>query len=247
MNNIIINIPHSATKFPNEFKKRLLVNNKKFKEEMRLLTDSYTDEIFYNKDCDNLICEYSRLYCDVERFKDDSIEIMAKRGMGVVYEKTTDRKDLIRIDKEYKEGIISSYYDAYHNRLNELADIILKEYDQCIIIDGHSFSEKWAKIVNESKKPYPDICIGYDTEFSNKHLIDELKKCVEKYGFSYEENYPFSGAIVPSTYYLKKDKRITSIMIEINKKIYMDENTSEKKDMFSDIKNMVQEYIRKIC
>ena len=49
MNNIIINIPHSSYELPDEFKKRLLIEKEKLEEEMRILTDSLTDEIFYNE------------------------------------------------------------------------------------------------------------------------------------------------------------------------------------------------------
>lgn len=245
MNNVIINIPHSSYKLPDEFKRRLLINDDKLKEELRILTDSFTDKLFYNENCYNLICEYSRLYCDVERFKDDAIELMSQRGMGAVYERTTDGEKLIETDMEYKESIIKNYYDDYHNRLHLITDKILGRNEQCIIIDGHSFSEEWVKLIGNFDGEYPDICIGYDMEFCNDYYLDALKEIIKKYNFSYAENFPFAGSIVPELYYLRKDKRVISVMIEINKKIYMDENMV-KNDKFDVLKDMIQEYIRVI-
>jgi hypothetical protein len=36
---------------------------------------------------DKIIAPFSRIFCDVERFSDDELEVMAKSGMGVLYEK----------------------------------------------------------------------------------------------------------------------------------------------------------------
>ena len=49
------------------------------------MTDLGIDELFKDYECIKVIPKYSRLYCDVERFKDDDKEIMSKYGEGVVY------------------------------------------------------------------------------------------------------------------------------------------------------------------
>ena len=70
MNKVIINIPHSSTKLTNEFLDRMSISHKELQEQLNILTDYYTDELFENKKCFNLVCRHSRLLCDVERFKD---------------------------------------------------------------------------------------------------------------------------------------------------------------------------------
>jgi N-formylglutamate amidohydrolase len=50
-----------------------------------------------------------------------------------------------------------------------------------------------------------------------------MKNYFESIGFTVDKNNPFSGSIVPTKFY-RKDKRVKSIMIEINKKIYMKNN-----------------------
>ena len=41
-------------------------------------------------------------------------------------------------------------------------------------------------------------------------------------GLSVEINYPYSGSLVPNYVFNKKiDKKVVSIMIEINKRIYL--------------------------
>ena len=64
--------------------------------EMLKLTDWYTDDLFYSEGDEMIKAEFSRIFCDPERFTDDSQEIMAQYGMGVLYEKN-DEGEVIRI------------------------------------------------------------------------------------------------------------------------------------------------------
>ena len=46
------------------------------------MSDFKVDKLFENIDAEKVKCKYSRLYCDVERFKDDELEEMSKYGQG---------------------------------------------------------------------------------------------------------------------------------------------------------------------
>ena len=50
--------------------------------EMLKLTDWYTDDLFYSQDDEIIKADFSRIFCDPERFTDDALEIMAQHGMG---------------------------------------------------------------------------------------------------------------------------------------------------------------------
>jgi N-formylglutamate deformylase len=49
-------------------------------------------------------------------------------------------------------------------------------------------------------------------------------------------NSPFAGSIVPSIYY-QKNKNVHSIMIEINRNLYMDNLTIERGKNFATVRN----------
>jgi len=55
-------------------------------------------------------------------------------------------------------------------------------------------------------------------------------------------NRPFAGTFVPNRYY-RQDKRVNSIMIEVNRSLYMDEATGGKNQSFNQIKNLMTEFI----
>lgn len=70
--------------------------------EIKLLTDWYMDELFYNENATIAKAEFSRIFCDVERFADDSREVMAKYRMGVCYELTDDGQRLRHMSDDLK-------------------------------------------------------------------------------------------------------------------------------------------------
>ena len=64
-------------------------------------------------------------------------------------------------------------------------------------------------------------------------------------GFSVDFNTPFSGSIVPSSYY-EINKRVISIMIELRRDLYMDEKTFKKNETFDKTKNELSKVIQTI-
>ena len=202
--NIIINNPHSSTYIPETFLERVTINNEELEQEVELLTDLYTDDLFANKDCNIIRADISRIVCDMERFGDDSKEQMSNVGMGVIYTRTSKGKKLIEFDSEYRNTILANYYDSYYNRFEKLTRSILNRYGRCNIIDGHSFSIELLKRLGILYKNSPDICIGFEDEFCDSDILNLLKEHFEKHGLSVAFNYPYAGSIVPNKYYVKK-------------------------------------------
>ncbi len=84
----------------------------------------------------------------------------------------------------------------------------------------------------------PNICIGTDEFHTPDWLTDKAMDLFQKAGYSVAVNRPYSGSIVP-LYYYQVDKRVASIMIEINRGLYMDEETGLKTPEFSSVKDTI--------
>ena len=82
MDNIILHIPHASLHLPTDFWRDITVDKEIIERELRFIADYKVDELVKNIDSHKIIAKYSRLYCDVERFRDDEAESMAKLGMG---------------------------------------------------------------------------------------------------------------------------------------------------------------------
>lgn len=228
---ILIHIPHSSLYIPRIYKKISLVSEEELEKENIFMCDNKIDELIDNKE-QSLIFNYSRLYCDVERFRDDS-EIMNKYGMGYIYTKTSTGKKIFDSPSLSHKKEIDLIYENHHKKLDDYVTRILNKYNKCIIIDMHSYSDhQVANLFNYQNTP--DICLGTEEAYYNRELIDTIKEYFENYGYSVMLNYPYSGSIIPNKYFNKTNTNIFSIMIELNKRIYID-NFEEFKIIFNNL------------
>jgi len=214
-NTFILHIPHSSTHIP--FTDGYI--NDLYKNEIQLLTDHATDKIFDIKGIDKLVCGFSRVFCDVERFADSNKEPMANFGMGMIYTHTDDGQKMRDIDNKLFTKIKNQYYQKYHNEFSELVGSKINEYGVARIIDCHSFTSTPFKRDLDQIPHRADICIGTDPFNTPKYLFDYIYNFFKNHHFSVTHNSPYTGTITPQMY--QNDKRVESIMIEINRDLYM--------------------------
>ena len=242
MSKLILHIPHSSITIPDKFYERDIVISREKLHEFNLnMTDLYTNELFNDDSFASIIFDYSRVFCDVEKFADDSMEPMSKYGMGTIYTKTNNNEFIGNVTTEYKNYVLENVYYPYHKDMTDIVNELLKQ-DDVIMIDCHSFSKEI--IMTDTKSDLPDICIGINnddsTELKLTSLVEEYFKSL---GYSVKINYPYSGTMVPNN--LKKgDKNFYSLMIEINKNIYLENN--EKSKNFDKLKEQILNLFQKI-
>ena len=91
----------------------------------------------------------------------------------------------------------------------------------------------------DKRTDLPDICIGFDELYYNENLVNYIKTYFEKLGYTIALNYPYSGTIIPNKYIQEKSDNLYSVMIEINKKLYLD-NENNKITNFNTLKKQIQ-------
>jgi len=244
MNHLILHIPHASTHIPfvDGFNLSLI------EAEQQLLTDWETDKIFDVPEVTKLICGFSRIFCDVERLPDE-MESMYQFGRGFFYTHTDNGKELRREIHQIKNRIYEDYYLKHHRSLNAAVVEKLNQYNRLLIIDCHSFSDEPFKTDLDKNTGRPDICIGTD----NFHTPNRLTECMVAFflnkGYSVRVNSPYSGTIVPLEFY-KKEPKVKSIMIEINRKLYMQINgeiiSAKVKELNGYIKTMINEFTKNL-
>jgi len=237
---LILHIPHSSTYSPETFE---VLEGVSLEKELQRMTDWFTDELFDFEEAAKLVFPYSRLYCDVERFRSDRNEVMAKKGMGVCYTQTSHGIELREVSSKEKVFIKSTIYDTHHKKLELLAEEELEEQGSVLIIDCHSFSN--TPLPHEDSIARPDICLGTDSFHTPTELIEYVCKYFEKEGLTVAINEPFAGTMVPLKFY-GKDKRVKSIMIEINRKLYLDEKFGRNEN-FNRIKEIIYDLLKDIA
>jgi N-formylglutamate deformylase len=236
---LLLHIPHSGLVIPEEYRGIYLYPQLLTTKALQA-ADLYTEELF-RLPVDSLIFPYSRLLCDVERFRNPADEAMSKLGMWICYTHDMQGQELAHFDKQHVEQILTNYYDLHHLNLTQMVTSKLRQWGQVLIIDCHSFPENL---------PYykpgirPDICLGTDNYHTPLPLVTMAKTFLEKCGYSVAINYPFSGSLVPMQFY-QKEQRIYSLMLEINRRLYCD-TTNEKLRTFTKVQQDLRDFLGQI-
>ena len=203
MKNIVLNIPHSSVNgifdesIGNWPRNPFFINDC-----VNQWTDWWTDMLFTVSEVENVskvVFPYSRFVCDAERLCEDVLE---RLGHGIIYTEFEGYKrgKLSAESKEFLKRLWQKHQDNLKSHLNE----------NSVIVDCHSFP---------SIKSNTDICIGFNDDWSyDERLVNDVRKIFKDYGYSVEFNAPYSNSITPYTGFKYK-----SLMIEVNKKVYMNE------------------------
>lgn len=230
---MILHIPHSSI---NTLNKKFLCD---VNLELDRMTDIDTDKLFDFPNATKIVFPISRLICDVERFEDDNMEEMAKKGMGVCYTTNSFGKPLRKVSDTERSEIIKKFYQPHHKALTEAVEEELRQKGAALVIDCHSFSNVPLPHEDDKTTPRPDICIGIDNFHTPKELINEVVEYFKYCGYSVAINSPFSGTLIPMKYY-QKDKNVQGIMIELNRNLYIDKSDFER------LKNELQLFLFKL-
>jgi N-formylglutamate amidohydrolase len=249
---VLLHIPHASLTIPKDQLSGYLIDAEQIENELLLVTDRYTDELFKCYLAESLVFEVNRTVVDPERFREDHLEVMASRGMGAVYTHTSGG---IRMrDVVDREPLLKKYYDPHHQQLNLWAEGAMKEFYRCLIVDCHSYPSSPLASDLDQSPIRPMFCVGTDENHTPPALTELVVSALESLaselfpelppGFSeaVSVNRPYKGTLVPSNFY-RREPRVTSIMIEVNRCLYMDEQTGEKLDSFDTIQGELSDLL----
>lgn len=240
MNKLILHIPHSSVFIPS--REGFVVSEKILIQEINRFTDWYTDELFYSEEDTIVKAEFSRLFCDVERFVDDKYEVMASKGMGVLYTHLDSGEPLRNVTPDFKAKILNAYYFPHHKNLTEAVEIELAKNGNALIVDCHSFPNIPFKSALDQNTDRPDFNIGTDRFHTPSDLSKKVEDFILSSGYTVLIDKPYSGTIVPEKFF-GKERRLMSIMIEVNRKLYMDEVQFSKNQQFENITKLCSQIL----
>lgn len=240
---IVCNVPHSGTAIPEALREHFVLPREALDTEVKYMADNHTDalysELLYVSSF--IRSTISRIVVDIERFKDEKDEPMSNVGMSAFYTRTSSGMVLRNIPEETKH-ILEKIYTDYHDSLSGLVDSALVKNNLALIVDCHSFPSVPRVYEPDQKMDRPDICIGTDDYHTPQRMTKLLIQNFEDLGYRVAVNTPFSGCIVPTHHY-QKDRRVLSVMVEINRKLYMNEKTFQKWNNFSEVGRAVSRCI----
>ena len=208
MEKIVLNIPHSSVNGIFDAIGKWPQDPRFISECVAKWTDWFTDFLFTsnNSKVAGVVFPYSRFVCDVERLDNDPMEAI---GQGILYRRFND----------FVRGKLSAeaenrLYALRREHLNRLKSQLTPG---SVLIDCHSFPSELHEC---------DICIGFnDDQTYDERLVQAVKQQFEDMHYVVALNEPYSNSIAPDTGFTYK-----SLMIEVNKKVYLDGNCCLKQD-----------------
>ncbi len=244
---LVLHIPHSGKCIPEDVREHILLNDEHLSHELLAMTDAFTDDLFsmgVSLGGAALVNNLSRLVLDPERYVRDEEELMSSRGMGMVYLRTSDMQFLRNPDtySAERQRLINKYLRSYNDGITRLVAYQITKFGRCLILDCHSFPSKPLMYELDQEMSRPDICFGTDNFLTPPEIIDSLVSLCDFYGLSYKLNKPFAGTYVPMLY-SGGDRRISSVMIEVRRDLYMDELAGDRKSSFADTKRVIDQMI----
>ena len=238
----IVHVPHSSVNVLARYRADFSVTDEELASELLAMTDHYTDELAHaatQLGGTAFVNRLSRLVMDPERFRDDTSEPMARRGMGAIYVSRQDGRPLRRADfsTEERARLIADLYDPYHRALEQLASELLEQFGCCLIVDLHSFPRE-PLAYEDAAMARPQVCIGFDDAHVDELLRDRWSAQLRDHELDVTFNSPFAGSLVPSLFY-QRDRRVRSLMIELRRDLYMNETNGEKTPRFNEALSLV--------
>jgi N-formylglutamate deformylase len=251
---VILSIPHAGTVFPDEF----LNYTSRTIEELRSNEDLFVSDLIeplMSEGIQVLSMNIARAFIDINRDKielDDTMfynapkssDVNSRRcrvGLGVLHRVVYQNKNIYDGLLNYEEAMdrIKNVYEPYHKRLKQLVDKCVRKFGFCLLVDCHSMPSMICNIMNENKAL--DFCVcnlfgeSCPDEISGK-IYDEL----QKNDYRVEYNRPYAGAFITFNY-CQPRKKIYTLQLEINRAIYMDEQSRQKNKQFQSVASHVSD------
>lgn len=240
MKKLILHIPHASTNIP--YLDGFQIDKQELDHELLILTDWHTDDLYEDPESISVVADFSRIFCDTERFADDDLEPMAKLGMGVLYTQTESGKEMRVVSDELRTRILNDFYFKHHQKLTEAVKRQLEESGTALILDCHSFPDTPLPRNSNQSVPRPDFNIGADAFHTRNDLVQAALGFFAERNLTCVLNAPFSGSMVPLEYY-QKNRNVQSIMLEVNRRLYLKTGSSEHSADYEKTKVVIGDFM----
>lgn len=252
---ILISSPHSGQIYPLNF----LGLTRLPLEDLRKSEDSYVNDLFKNAPVfgyDLLNAEMPRLFCDLNReaweldqdmFKEslpswcntDSPRV--KQGIGTLHKISTMGKLIYKYYLSFNKinQHIQSYWFPYHLQIQNFIRDNCHNIGGCIILDVHSMPSPRVRTAS-----YADIILGDAfSQSCSPWLTYNSANFFKQKALKVKINNPYAGGYI-TRHYGKPQKNIHVIQIEINKSLYMNEETLKLTNNFNGIQTLFNDYMQ---
>jgi N-formylglutamate amidohydrolase len=237
----LFNSPHSGAVYPETF----LAASRLDRRTIRRSEDSFVDALFaaaLDHGATLMRANFPRAFLDVNR---EPYELDPKMfvgrlppyanirslrvagGLGTIARIVTDQDEIYRGPLAVEEALdrIERIYKPYHAALRKLLARIHVAHGYAVLIDCHSMP---SVIRGLDARHRPDFVLGdrYGTS-CHQGLVDAAANSLRALGYTVARNKPYAGGFI-TEHYGRPAKGLHALQIEINRGLYMNEETFER-------------------
>lgn len=173
---------------------------------------------------------------------------VSKRGLGLLKSKSRYGEPVHERKLTVAEVMerITKYHRPYYAELKQNIDRLKSSFGFVYHLSCHCMSAVGAPTHPDPGKERPDFCLGdVNGKTSSREFIEFVQKTIQSLGYSCTINDPYTGGELNSRFGAPKDG-VDSIMVEINKKLFMDVKTFKKKPEFARVQADVSKILAAI-
>ncbi|MBB4191525.1 N-formylglutamate deformylase [Rhizobium aethiopicum] len=256
----VYNSPHSGRIYPPEF----IAQSRLEGIAIRRSEDHYVDELFGSAvelGAPMLAANFPRAYLDVNRepyeldprmfdgllppyANINSLRVAG--GLGTIPRIVAENMEIYARRLPVQEGLdrVEAVYKPYHAALRRLIARTHVQFGFGVLIDCHSMPGN-VRVAGCTGRP--DFIIGdrYGTSASAE-LSRAAIAILEEMGFAAIRNKPYAGGFI-TEHYGRPSRGLHALQIEVNRAIYVDEVTLEKREDFAAVADAVAAFMRQMA
>ncbi|MEQ8247177.1 MAG: N-formylglutamate amidohydrolase [Alphaproteobacteria bacterium] len=148
-------------------------------------------------------------------------------GLGTIAKVVSNGAEIYRKKLRFAEveQRIDRLYFPYHAMIKQLLVATRAKFGAAVLVDCHSMPSTGTTIEGDLGRPRSDIVLGDRFGTScDPAVVDLFEKHFVEMGYTVARNDPYAGGFVTQNYG-RPGSGIHALQIEINRGLYMDENT----------------------
>ena len=253
---VLVEVPHSGLQVPSEIESEI----KAAPSAVLRDSDMYVDRLYARAPQNGatlLVSRVSRYVVDLNRGPDEVDLAAVPRhpkarhipARGVVWRAGSDGTPLLRapLTVEQFSRRLELFYEPYHQKLKEVASQIHRRHGQVMILAAHSMPSSGRRRLGGRQIRRADIVPGTrGRSTADERIIDLIEAHFREAGLSVKHDEPYRGGWTTSCYGAPRRGQ-HAVQIELNRALYVDEQTSEiKKGDFAQLQMVLDRLVSRL-
>lgn len=248
---LVCSSPHSGAIYPQAF----LAAARLDALTLRRSEDAYVDELYaraIDLGVPMLKAHFPRAYLDLNRepyeldprmFEGrlphfaNTRSLRVAGGLGTIARIVSENQEIYarRLSVEEALSRIDGLYKPYHQSLRALLRRAHRRFGLAILIDCHSMPSWIGAGTHKQERIDADFVLGdrYGTS-CGAAFMDLIERTLRSTGYHVQRNKPYAGGFI-TEHYGHPSAGYHAVQIEVNRALYMDELTLEKKPAFAQL------------